>query len=837
MSGINNILLLGDLNMPEVNWDAMSSDNATYNQMCKTLDKFNLSQLNYNPSRHSCANILDVILSNKPLCISDVKCTVSIINSDHFELNFCLDESYTVSNNSGRNRIVYNFSDINWDELDYYIKDLNLEELLFNYDDVNLAWYTWKSKILEVINKLVPSKVCKNKKGSPWIDGEVIHLSNVKHNLWKKANNSNRQCDWDNYKRASNTLKNTVTRKFNEFINEACDDIASNPKRFWGLVSNKARSSKQGIPDDIHYDNNHATEPLKQAELFNTYFFSQFNGSQFVLPTIQPFVNNNLCNINVNVNDVYKVLIKLNVNKAQGADGIPTIIYRNLASTLAPSMTMLFNLSLLSGTVPDEWKWANVVPIFKKGAKNDVTNYRPISLLPVIGKILEKCIHDQIYSVLVNDININQHGFMHHRSTATQLIDFYHNVYSNIDHNKQVDIVYLDFSKAFDCIPHSLLIHKLTSMGFSGNILAWLNNYLSNRRQRVVLKGACSSYLHVRSGVPQGSILGPLLFILYINDIFSCVNDESVNLALYADDSKISKIVQSEDDCEVLQGALNTLVQWSTKWGMQFNNKKCEVMSFKLSKHKTIYNYCIDNHVLKRSSQFTDLGVIVSDDMSCRAHIDNCINKANKRLGLVKRCIGYNCSVKTKLLSYTALVRPLLEYNTVTWFPDNRKYVSRLESVQRRATKFILSDYKISYKDRLNACNLLPLSLRRQYLDGVFVYNSLNNINAININKFLEFLGGYRPATRLLLAQDDLMFSPIRANHDIFNKYFTRRIVALWNNIPYNIRSLDLTVNDNNTPFKRELKSWLWKYFTKNFNSDNICTWIVACNCNVCRLV
>jgi hypothetical protein len=497
---------------------------------------------------------------------------------------------------------------------------------------------------------------------------------------------------------------------------------------------------------------------------------------------------------------------------------------------------MLFNLSLQTGVVPSEWKWANVVPIFKKGDIQDVSNYRPVSLLPVIGKILEKCVHEHIYNILINDINDKQHGFMHQRSTATQLVEFYNDVYNTVDDNKQVDIVYLDFTKAFDCIPHTLLLHKLTSLGFSGNLLRWLSNYLSHRRQRVVLEGINSEYQLVRSGVPQGSILGPLLFILYINDIFTSVNNVSVNLCLYADDSKISKQINDINDCKALQDSLDQLVAWSTVWGMDFNIRKCEIMSVKSSKNKIIFNYLMHNSPLKRVTTFNDLGIHICDDLSWQKHIDTCISKANKRLGLVKRCLGYNCSKQTKLTSYISLVRPLIEYNTVVWFPNSKKQICRIESVQRRATKYVLSDYTINYKERLILCNLLPLSMRRQYLDCIFIYNSLKGLNVFNILNYIKFMGEANHQTRLIETQDELMFKAVRTKHEAYCKFLTRRIIFFWNKIPYNVRSLELTENSRNTPFKKEIRLWLWKYFIDNFIVDNVCSWTVACNCNTCKL-
>jgi hypothetical protein len=835
-AGFRNILLIGDLNMPGINWDTNTSSVYTESNMCNMFDQYNLAQLNHNPSRECNSNVLDVVVANVSFKISDIKCGKSLIKSDHYELNFNIDDLGGGNNNITNKRKVFNFRDVNWDEIEYYVNDLELEDVVSKSKDINEAWTKWKSKLMNVIHSVVPTKLCKNKRGSPWIDGEIIHLSNVKNNLWKKAKQSNRAKDWEEYKRASNNLKNVTKTKYNDFINSACDESSLNPKRFWSVVSTKCKTKKKTVPDTVYYGNEQASDLQSKANLFNKYFYEQFNNTDYDLPAVTSFVNDNLSNLIIDVSEVYEKLIKIDVNKAQGPDGIPTIIYKNLATVLAPSMSMLFNLSIQSGVVPKEWKWANVVPVFKKGPPEDVSNYRPISLLPIIGKILEKCIHNHIYSILLNDISNNQHGFMQQRSTSTQLVSFYDEVYNMADTNIQVDIAYLDFSKAFDCISHKLLLHKLKGLGFSGKLYNWLSEYLTCRMQRVILNGVNSDFLTVKSGVPQGSILGPLLFILFINDIFKAVNDK-VTLALYADDSKVSKPINSINDCIVLQNALDKLTSWSKKWGMKFNPKKCEILSTKVSNTYISYDYKISGCVLKRVNKFNDLGVTLSDDLTWNEHIQSCLKKANKRLGLIKRCTGYNCSVKTKLRCYVSLVRPLVEYNTVMWWPSNKKGIIKIESLQRRATKFITNNFNIGYKERLIQCNLLPLTLRRQFLDCVFIYNSINSLNVYNILSSLQYMDDVRINTRLRCNQDKLMFKTVQTKHDLYGKFITRRIVNLWNKIPFDVRNIDLTEMDKNTPFKRELKSWFWNFFVENFLNDNVCTWLVSCNCTTCRLV
>jgi hypothetical protein len=245
--------------------------------------------------------------------------------------------------------------------------------------------------------------------------------------------------------------------------------------------------------------------------------------------------------------------------------------------------------------------------------------------------------------------------------------------------------------------------------------------------------------------------------------------------------------------------------------------------------------YRINYFNLEKVDTFTDLGVIVTKNLLWDKHIQTCITRANKRMGFVKRNIGYNCSILTKLRCYITLVRPLLEYGTTVWSVINKQNLCKIENIQR-ATKFILGDYNSSYKERLLECKLLPLSLRRQFLDIIFVYNSLHNLNDYNILAKLDF---FDPAanrnTRYNVNQDELMFKFAVANHDNYRRFFTHRIIKTWNKIPYEIRAIELTESGRNTSFKREIKEWLYQYVIESFN-DNTCTWIIDCACNKCRI-
>ncbi|CAM4534756.1 unnamed protein product [Lepidochelys kempii] len=284
-----------------------------------------------------------------------------------------------------------------------------------------------------------------------------------------------------------------------------------------------------------------------------------------------------LSKIEVSLEEVLELIEKLNSNKSPGPDGIHPRVLKELKCEIAELLTMVCNLSFKSATVPNDWKIANVMPMFKKGSRGDPGNYRPVSLTSVPGKLVETIIKNKIVRHIVEHklLRKNQHGFCKGRSCLTNLLEIFDGVSRHVDKGDPVDIVYLFFQKAFDKVPHQSLLHKLSCHGIRGKILSWIENWLKDREQWVGINGKFSEWKGVSSGVPQGSVLGPILFNLFINNLEKGVNSE---VAKFADDTKLLKIVKTKADCEELQKDLTKLSDLATKWQMKFNVDKCKVM-------------------------------------------------------------------------------------------------------------------------------------------------------------------------------------------------------------------------------------------------------------------
>ena len=403
--------------------------------------------------------------------------------------------------------------------------------------------------------------------------------------------------------------------------------------------------------------------------------------------------NSRLSDISFSDLDVYSVLNTLDPSKAMGIDGIGPRILNHCALALYQPIHHLFSLSLSQHYLPEEWRVHCITPIYKSGDKSSVTNYRPISLLCTLSKVLERIIYNAIIDFVANSISPYQFGFLRKHSTLQQLLLFLNNI---VNCSNYTDVVYLDFKKAFDSVAHNELLVKLWSFGITGNLWNWFKAYLSSRGQCV-------------SGVPQGSILGHILFI---NDLPSHV---SSSILLFADDTKCYKNINNPNDCLALQNDLFNLHSWSRLWKLNFNESKCAVVRFSPRSTASPPNqiYLINCHPVTPLKCHKDLGILLSRDLSWKQHYEFLSSKAYKILGLLRRTFSRDSSIHDKKILYLSLVKSKLTYCSPVWRPMFLKDVRSIENIQRRATKYnILNDYSSCYRSRLKELHILPLMMQ-----------------------------------------------------------------------------------------------------------------------------
>ena len=413
------------------------------------------------------------------------------------------------------------------------------------------------------------------------------------------------------------------------------------------------------------------------------------------------------------------------MNKSPGSDDLHPKLLFELRNQLVSPLTKLFKLSLETGIVPQEWKEARVSPLFKKGLKDKPENYRPVSLTSIIGKIIESIVKDNLVGHLDrhNLIRNSQHGFTKNRSCLTNILSFMESVTLHVDEGNPVDIVYLDFAKAFDKVPYERLFKKLEAHGVTGRVLNWIRNWLSSRRQKVCISQQDSFWRDVTSGVPQGSVLGPVLFLIYINDL-----DRNIisKLAKFADDTKICKNVRNVEDAVTLQKDLNSLHEWATDWQMNFNTDKCAVMH--VGYNNRCNQYKLGNAELKSIVKEKDLGIIIDNTLKFSEQCSTAVKCANRTLGLIKRTIkSRSKDIIVKL--YKAFVRPKLEYCIQAWRPFLRKDMDSKERVQRRATRIITECKGLSYESRLKTLDLISIEDKQIRGDLIQVFKYIKGID------------------------------------------------------------------------------------------------------------
>ena len=655
------------------------------------------------------------------------------------------------------------------------ISDCPFEDCLTRFQDI----------LFSAINQFIPQVTLRRRSRPPWISNEIMKLIRKKKKLWKRMKASGSPDLYLKFKEMRKITKKHIHLSYVQYLKNLSMKLKTDPKLFWSFHSMKSRRKR--IPEIVYYNEMQSTNPATKVELFNRQFFrtvysAPTSEKTFPIDVVNP---NLLLSLKTTASEVKRILQNFDVTKATGADNIPARILKVCSQELSKPLALLFNRSFSLGRVPVQWKLANILPVHKANERDLVDNYRSISLLSIPGKCQERIVYSAIYSHVSAYLSDWQHGFVKGRSTATQLILTHHKWARALDEGRQVDVVFLDFSKAFDRVPHQALLHKLSNFGISGELLKWCEDFLSNRRQRVVIDGYSSSLTDITSGVPQGSILGPLFFVLFINDLPDVVCSAST-IALYADDSKMFRVINCDDDQTLFQNDLDKLYHWSQCNLMDFNSKKCKIMRITKKQVPFTNRVQLSDTVLEEVKEFKDLGILTNNGLSWNSHIDMITAKANRMLGLIKRtCMDLKdeCTLKTL---YCSLVRSNLEYCSVVWCPFTKRNVNKLERIQRRATRFILKSNE-PYDDRLHKLNLLTLEQRRFVDDVTFLFKTFNGHLDIDFSQFLDF---YSQEDRYLLRHfDTKSLKKKYARTNILKNSYFYRIVDEWNSLPLEVRS------------------------------------------------
>ena len=495
----------------------------------------------------------------------------------------------------------------------------------------------------------------------------------------------------------------------------AIEKMKTNPRMFFSYVKKFSKTvSKVGPLKDeqgtIHVDAKVKAELLQRQY---TKVFSDPSAASTDHVNLNAEINYpTLEDIDFTEEDVKKAIGSIPTLAAPGPDKLPAIILKECKDHIALPIYKIWRKSLDTGDIPEILKTQSIVPIFKKGNKSSPANYRPVSLTSHLIKLFEKILRAKII-VYIEDNNIltdKQHGFTKYRSCLTQLLIHIDNILDIVGNDNNADVVYLDFAKAFDKVDHKILLCKLKKMGIRGNIYRWIESFLKNRTQKVVVDGETSEPAYVKSGVPQGTVLGPILFLLFINDITEAM--EFASIQLFADDCKLTMEILTEEDHLKLQKDIDSAIAWSLLNNMELNKEKFQLMQYGINKDLK-EKYKLDtNTSLEKSTEIKDLGVTESEDLSWLKHITNITNEGKKFAAWILRSFKTRSLVILQLFKVFVITK--MEYASPLWMPYKKQEIEKLESVQRTFTSKLHGLQDLNYHERLSVLNLYSLQRRRE---------------------------------------------------------------------------------------------------------------------------
>lgn len=732
------LLVIGDFNVPGVCWETHSVVTSNYYGAKKgdhLVDFASFMGLNqFSGVKNSKGAILD-------LCFSDID-NVSVIESG-FPLvpsdkyHPALEVAITLNVPASRIPTAgltclgkrHNFAAGDYVGLYNHFSNFDWSPILQS-SDVNYQVLQFTRALQEGMDNYIPLKKQANSKFPYWFSPylkKLLKKKSFSHRKFKKTGSFRWEAEFIHYRRLCKQQQKIDHKIYVESVES---DLRRNPRKLYRHV--RSRGGKLIHPDIIMLDEENVTTS-SVCDLFARHFSSVYkhNESGYQQPPSSS-VSGSISSLPVDEGMVQECIKKLKPTMSSGHDGIPAALVKAFHEIFTPILYDIFNNSLRAGVFPDLWRRAVVVPVYKSGSRTTASNYRPVSLLCTFSKLFEMVVHKTLSFRLKNLISSNQHGFVSGRSTTTNLISFMSIASKAVCNRGQLDVVYFDLSKAFDVVDHSILLSKLCGIGVCGVLHDWFQNYLSNRTCVARANGAFSFTYRATSGVPQGSVLGPLLFSIFVNDV--CKHIVNSSFLQYADDIKIFKEIKAISDCRLLQEDINSFGRWCSLNGLLLNSSKTKVMSYSRKTQTTCFPYSVRSDVLCRASEVRDLGVLFDSSLRFDSHVARIITCALRALGVVCRVTRVFGNPATFVTLYRSLTRSQLEHASPVWNGGCKTTLLRLERVQNK----FLSIYRHRYlRDEtslsksssvLDVLHMNSLHDRREKADLFFFFKVLHGM-------------------------------------------------------------------------------------------------------------
>lgn len=808
------VILFGDFNDRCTAWESDHRDSELGLRLFNLVKSLNLFQLITQPTRNN--NLLDLLITDSPGYFMDIDSLPPFDNLDHNIIYGMFKVVHPKRQPIQRKIWQYNLG--NFARLNNLLLLHDWDRFFASSNDVDILSLNLTNLLLHFSELCIPVKyVTIHPQDKPGMTREVRKLFSLAKRHHKRARRTQNPAHLEIFRETRREAKASFRRARTKFYSDIAGkllDSSTCSKSYWRLTKLVyGPKIHKGVPDLVHGDSL-VSDTLSKAKLINSYFTDQCTlppGPVTDLPSDSTKTSQSeLSDISTTPTEVYNILRKMNVSKASGPDGISNRILKECAQSLCFPLCRLLNLSLHTSKFPSNWKFANVVPIHKKGDRQLVKNYRPVSLLCTLSKVFERIVHSRLYEYCIanNLLTEKNSGFKKGDSTVNQLLFITHKITQALDDKSEVCLVFLDISKAFDKVWHSGLLYKLKRLGLSNSLVRWFDSYLSGRQQQVILDGVSSTPSLVQAGVPQGSILGPLLFLIYINDL---VSDLTCEPFLYADDTMLMDTFSSPQEClRKINHDLSTILSWGTRWKVLFNPDKTLYMTITKKKNPIHFPHPVfNNRPIKKTKSHKHLGLYFTDDLTWKEHIDNTIVKANRRINMMSkvRFLLPRCSLNSL---FKNMILPIIEYCDIIYDNCSVKSALELENVQRRAGLICTGAYRCTSSNSLLAeLGWQPLRIRRQSHKLNVLFKIMRSLTPRYLAELIPRSNNIRPGLRSSSSSAlPLPFCRLSCTRNSY-VYST---VNLWNALGEGSRTVD-----SFSVFKNEVEKCLFLNFNENF--------------------
>ena len=806
----HDVFITGDFNLPQINWETLQiqsggtlDSNLSAQCLLNFMSTYLLNQVVTVSTRGS--NTLDLVLCNNERLVSDVTSEPTEM-SDHDMVSVLLSFNPGLMEEAHASYL----DEMSFRSLDFNRADFErINDVLQNVDWCELRETSTFEEFPKEFTKKVLAACLENvpRKRPPTGKPKLYNsLRRKKARLKIRLSAAESANDPDRIKKLEDEIgavmyeiKEAIVHHLDRGEKRAVDKIKVNPKYFYSYAKSFSKV-KHSITALLDSDKKLVTERKGLANILQQQFcsvFSDTHNPDKSPPTFTvPPLSSDDTELVLTQDLIIKAISEIKLDSAPGPDGIPAILLKRCASSMSVPIHLLWSESMSTGIVPGFYKTGYVSPLFKKGSRCNAANYRPVTLTSHVVKVYERVVRKHMVRYLEtnNLLSDKQHGFRSNRSCLTQMLDHFDDIFEGFTQGQDTDSIYLDFEKAFDKVDLELLMLKLKRYGFHHKLLAWIQSFLSHRQQVVVVNGVHSDIAMVLSGVPQGSVLGPLLFILFINDLEMVVSSSKVRF--FADDTRVSKLIGCTEDCLSLQTDLDNILEWSRHNNMKLHEQKFELLNHLHNKrcHSEDLPFFMETLIYKVSSEdilypvdsVRDLGVMVSSDLSWRGHLSNMVTRARSTLSWVFSV--FKTREKTVMTTlYKSLVRSLLEYCCPLWDPVKVTEIQLLEGVQRTFTSRICGTENMNYWERLTHMKMTSLQRRRERYTILMMWKILNNVvpNCCDI-KFTETS---RHGTRAIIPS--LSRSSSSSKQSLYDSSFAVRGPRLWNIVPKDVKTAD----------------------------------------------